>query len=200
MNEMDETSDELMRNFNLRTELEKEISDLNEILIVNKNIGMTGNLVDDEGYPRNDIDVYQVKHARAKLIRLLNDYSALMKNCESLLTQYHASQKPEFLDKSGRPPTLSQEITKKLAIVGKVAKGSPSDSAGLKEGDIILEFGGINSSNWNSLQTINAEVEKSIDMYIKVIVERDSKLKRLNLKPKRWSGNGYLGCMLLPAS
>jgi hypothetical protein len=31
-------------------------------------VGMTENLVDIEGYPRNDIDVYQVRLARHKII------------------------------------------------------------------------------------------------------------------------------------
>lgn len=198
---MDDSPDrELMRLLNMRTNMETEISELNEILFANKNVGMKESLVDKEGYPRNDIDVYQVKHARAKLICLQNDYKTLMNKCENLLIQHHASHRPEFEDKSGRPPKLSQNITRRLAIVGQVAEGSPSDRAGLQEGDIILEFGRVNSSNWTDLQLINAEVESSIDNYIKVIVLRSSQLKRLNLKPKRWSGNGYLGCMFLPVS
>lgn len=36
--------------------------------IFQNNIGMNGPLVDSEGFPRNDIDVYQVRHARHKII------------------------------------------------------------------------------------------------------------------------------------
>jgi hypothetical protein len=32
------------------------------------NVGMTEALVDDSGYPRQDLDVYQVRHARHKII------------------------------------------------------------------------------------------------------------------------------------
>lgn len=32
------------------------------------NVGMTEALVDDGGYPRQDLDVYQVRHARHKII------------------------------------------------------------------------------------------------------------------------------------
>jgi len=32
------------------------------------NVGMSEALVDDSGYPRQDLDVYQVRHARHKII------------------------------------------------------------------------------------------------------------------------------------
>jgi hypothetical protein len=37
-------------------------------MIQQNKIGMTEPLVDNEGYPRADVDVYQVRHARHKII------------------------------------------------------------------------------------------------------------------------------------
>lgn len=43
---------------------------------------MESPLVDADGFPRNDIDVYQVRHARHQIINLQNDLKALLKEIE----------------------------------------------------------------------------------------------------------------------
>lgn len=43
---------------------------------------MRESLVDADGYPRNDIDVYQVRHARHQINTLQNDLKSLMKEIE----------------------------------------------------------------------------------------------------------------------
>ncbi len=43
---------------------------------------MRESLVDDDGYPRNDIDVYQVRHARHQINTLQNDLKSLLKEIE----------------------------------------------------------------------------------------------------------------------
>lgn len=42
-------------------------------LFLKHNVGMTERLVDNEGFPRNDIDVYQVRTARNKIICRFSD-------------------------------------------------------------------------------------------------------------------------------
>lgn len=69
---------------------------------------------------------------------------------------------------------------------------------GLKEGDIILEFGKITGENMKNINDISEEVKKNVNLYIKVVVKRDGEYKRFNLKPKSWSGRGYLGCVFNP--
>lgn len=43
---------------------------------------MRESLIDADGYPRNDIDVYQVRHARHQINTLQNDLKSLMKEIE----------------------------------------------------------------------------------------------------------------------
>lgn len=47
-------------------------------------------LVDSDGFPRNDIDVLQVRHARHQIICLQNDLKSLMRDIESGLHAVHA--------------------------------------------------------------------------------------------------------------
>lgn len=46
-------------------------------------------LVDNEGFPLADVDVYAVRHARQRIICLQNDYKALMRQIESGLSEYY---------------------------------------------------------------------------------------------------------------
>lgn len=59
---------------------------------------MTENLVDSEGFPRNDIDVYNVRMARNKIISELRDNLAIVVN--SLVTS--ADQRRETSDARNR--------------------------------------------------------------------------------------------------
>lgn len=73
-----------------KDELERQITENGQILIANDNIGMSEPLTDENGFPRNDIDVYQVRHARHAIICLHNDRKVLMKEIEEGLIAMHA--------------------------------------------------------------------------------------------------------------
>jgi 26S proteasome non-ATPase regulatory subunit 9 len=69
---------------------------------------------------------------------------------------------------------------------------------GLREGDIILEFGHICGENFKTLQDIAEVAKASVNLYLKVVVKRGDKVVRVNLKPQKWSGNGLIGCNIVP--
>ena len=50
--------------------MEEELKVWLDILESQDGVGMDGDLVDAEGYPRNDIDVHRVREARNKVIYL----------------------------------------------------------------------------------------------------------------------------------
>lgn len=112
---------------------------------------MNDPLVDESGFPRNDIDVYQVRQARHQIICLQNDLKALMKHIEEGLHMVHAeaaaqkenpgSRKMQGMDVEGdvggnssglatstnasRRPSAMNPIAK----VNVVSDGSPAQSA-----------------------------------------------------------------------
>ena len=63
-----------------RKTLEKELMQITDFLVTNKVV--TGSLVDDEGYPRADIDVYNVRIMRNRKDCLQNDLKQIMKQIE----------------------------------------------------------------------------------------------------------------------
>lgn len=60
--------DRVLRLMERKERIEREIREQNMILEANGNVGMHSPLVDNEGYPRNDIDVYRVRHARNRIL------------------------------------------------------------------------------------------------------------------------------------
>ncbi|XP_015781061.1 26S proteasome non-ATPase regulatory subunit 9 [Tetranychus urticae] len=76
-----------------RADLEQEILVYQDIL-KSLNIGMNEPLVDKEGFPRNDVDIYQVRTARNKIVCLSNDCKALTEQMEKKLHEFHAMSRP----------------------------------------------------------------------------------------------------------
>jgi len=77
-----------------RDEKEQEILAYQDVLKT-QNVGMDGALVDESGFPRVDVDVYQVRTARNKIICLSNDCRQLTLEMEEKLHQFHALNRPQ---------------------------------------------------------------------------------------------------------
>ena len=60
------TREQVMAMMKQKEELEEELRALQEVLKC-QGAGMEEALVDAEGFPRSDIDVYQVRHARSNI-------------------------------------------------------------------------------------------------------------------------------------
>ncbi len=150
-----------------------------------------------DGFPRNDIDVYSVRHARVKIIEGRNDLKVINEAISAGLIQLHASgQILKNADgEAWEVPskTRAVEIDKEFAIVNSVAPSSPAFHAELREGDLILRFGSV-----TSLAHIASYVQERKDRPTPVKVLRASKVLELMIIPKAWEGRGLLGCHLLP--
>ncbi|KAH7947829.1 26S proteasome non-ATPase regulatory subunit 9 [Rhipicephalus sanguineus] len=190
-----------------KLEIEAAISAQQEILNANS-VGMDEPLVDNEGYPRSDIDVYKVRHARHRIICLLNDHKAIMKDIEKSLHNYHAQMSRNAAENGGGPATSSAHHeniaaaapAQPFAVIGKVENGSPADVAGLHAGDKIVKFGSVNSGNFKDVTDIASVVQHSVGRPVNVLVKRNADSVSLVLTPKQWHGKGLLGCMVLPMS
>lgn len=81
--------EEVMRLIAKKEQIERSINDCGQILEANKNVGMNESLLDVEGYPRADIDVYAVRQARHQIICLQNDLKEIMREIEKGLVTVH---------------------------------------------------------------------------------------------------------------
>lgn len=107
--------------------IEQAIKNQFEILKSN-NCTMQTPLVDAEGFPRADIDIWEVRHARVKIIELRNDLKAVMdsiyKGLQGVYDPTLVLNRAEEEASSSAPQGLDP-----FAKVDGVAPGSPAASA-----------------------------------------------------------------------
>jgi len=166
---------------------------------------MDGPLVDSEGFPRSDIDVYSCRHARNKISCLQNDHIALMNEIEEELNKLHLAAKASKMSLSDTKIDTQSEAalameTERLpfAELDRVDQGSPGADGGLQVGDKVIEFGSVMAENFTDIKTFGSIVQHSINKPVRVIVLRNGHQLPLNITPSKWRGPGVLGCNIKP--
>ncbi|KAI8319940.1 hypothetical protein GQ54DRAFT_264416, partial [Martensiomyces pterosporus] len=191
------TMEQAKRLLKQKDDLESEIRDLESQLRA-QGVNRTEKLVDQDGFPRADIDIVAIREIRKSLIYKQNDLKALMREVELSLISLHRDTSSS--DKQ-EPETPAHK--RPFARINSVAPNSPASAAGLAAGDKVLSFGSVNASNHSNLQRLAAETASNEDKQISVQVERvvnaQPQIVSISLVPKRgWGGNGLLGCHILP--
>ncbi|XP_026332757.1 26S proteasome non-ATPase regulatory subunit 9 [Hyposmocoma kahamanoa] len=185
------------------------------VVLESNNIGMQESLVDEQGFPRNDIDVYKVRHARHLIICLQNDHKAIMKRIEQGLAEVHSQLLPNQAPVTTAAPSFTNghmsngdgahndnalsygENDQGFAMITFVHNGSPADLAGLCEQDEILQFGSVNTHNFNEITQVHDIVAHSIGQNIRVLVRRNQHILNLTVSPRPWAQPGLLGCQIV---
>jgi 26S proteasome non-ATPase regulatory subunit 9 len=101
---------------------------------------MTTSLVDPEGFPRADIDVYAIRHARVSLNRLRNDHRDVVDRLGRVLEEVYAvgavveprlngAGAGKMVDGDGPGSGSSSASVRPLARVNMVSESSPSATA-----------------------------------------------------------------------
>lgn len=188
-------------------------------------VNMNTPLTTPDGFPRADLDVAQVRTTRSRIIYLKNDYKALMDIIEKRIHEHFANNIP-----IPTPPPASSNSTSTTVLrqapldapfakVNSVVQGSPADTAGLKAGDEIRNFGYVNKANNDGLKRVadcvqgnegvsrartrsdTANIPKH-NILVKVSRTSPSGGRdelQLTLTPRKdWGGRGMLGCHILP--
>jgi 26S proteasome non-ATPase regulatory subunit 9 len=88
----------------------------------NANVGLKGRLVDDEGFPRADIDVYAVRQARHTLATMANDEKAVCDELMTALEELHSIA--DELEKRGALPASAGSRSTKRATSAEAGSSS----------------------------------------------------------------------------
>ncbi|EON67179.1 hypothetical protein W97_06432 [Coniosporium apollinis CBS 100218] len=191
---------------------EKERVESELLALGSHGVNMNTSLTTFDGYPRDDIDVAQIRTTRARIIHLKNDYKDLMNRIEAGLHAHHASaaaantSRPERQATTAGSNTSGREaLEAPFAKVNSVVPDSPADTAGLKAGDSVLRFGTATWMNHEKLSKVAEVVSQNEGRPISVKVSRrdpssgSTQELQMFLTPRRnWGGRGLLGCHLLP--
>ncbi|KAA8894398.1 26S proteasome non-ATPase regulatory subunit 9 [Sphaerosporella brunnea] len=209
---------ELMKD---KDQLEAELKALGSVLD-SHGVNMNTSLTTFDGYPRDDIDVPQIRHTRARIIHLRNDYKDLMKRIEAGLYAHHAALAASAQDDTTIPTTATiiaptaaaprttttsgasapEDVQTPFAKINSVAPNSPAAEAGLQKGDYIKKFGTVNALNHEKLKKLTELVAANEENPVTVLVSRreagSEADRELTIVPRTWEGNGKLGCHILP--
>lgn len=196
--------------------IEAELSAYSSVL-TSQGVTMDTSLTTFDGFPRDDIDVAQIRTTRARIIHLRNDHKEVMKHLEKgLHAHFEALQQAQATSTTSATAISAQQqngthathngITETpFARVNSVAPGSPADQAGLKARDVIRRFGTVNWVNHERLTKVGEVVQQNEGRPLVVKVSRTNESGQgtrelsVNLIPRRdWGGRGLLGCHLVP--
>ncbi|EEH09232.1 conserved hypothetical protein [Histoplasma capsulatum G186AR] len=207
--------------FDEKTRLEAELQALSSVLD-SHGVNMSTSLFTFDGYPRDDLDIAQIRTTRARIIHLRNDYKDVMTKVEQgvhahfarLQQQEHQQQRQEQQNASCPPtplPAMDDSATTSartglietpFAKINSVAEGSPAAQAGIKVGDRIRSVGHVNWMNHENLAKVAEVVQRNEGNTVLIKVVRgdesgETKDLTLQLVPrKNWGGRGLLGCHL----
>lgn len=196
----DLTMDDVRNLIKKKDNIEEQIKAYYDVL-EDQGVGIEGPLVDAEGYPRDDLNLYQIRTARHQIACLQNDHKAIMVEIEEALHKLHAQEKAKRGEEAGahdEPMEEELSLPSAFARVDTVTPGSPAHTAGLQVGDEVIEFGSVNSNNFQNLQNIASVVQHSEGKALRVVVIRNGQRSPMTLTPQRWSGRGLLGCNIVP--
>ncbi|XP_053181311.1 26S proteasome non-ATPase regulatory subunit 9 [Scomber japonicus] len=184
-----------------KDDIEEQIKAYYDVL-EDQGVGVEGPLVDAEGFPRADVNLYQIRTARHSISCLQNDHKAIMLEIEEALHRLHAREKAkrDQDEAEAQEEAMEQQVTlpSPFARVDAVTQGSPACRAGLRVGDELIEFGSVNTDNFQNLQNIASVVQHSEGKPLRVALIRDGQRAQMSLTPQRWSGRGLLGCNIVP--
>lgn len=178
--------------------------------------GLSGNLIDSEGFPRSDIDVPLVRAERRRLTELRNDYTDITDKINQNIHILHSSRlgnhKNSDMQTSSTAETVASTpsqnvlvslspnsmdvdvlVSRPFAVVDEIADASPAVEDGLQLGDQILKFGNVEAGE-NLLHRLASEAQSSMGQTIPVVIMRQGTVINLTVTPRTWQGRGLLGC------
>uniref|UniRef100_A0A7C9DXH4 Nas2 N-terminal domain-containing protein n=1 Tax=Opuntia streptacantha TaxID=393608 RepID=A0A7C9DXH4_OPUST len=201
---------ETMKLMERRGAIESEMNAIIQRLCQPGGPGLSGNLVDSEGFPRADIDIPTVRADRHRLAELKNDHKDLTEkinqNIQLLHTAKPSSKTSAVMDSENRKETSQSvdhvqmrdtadaDVTVKIpfAMVDEISEASPAADDGLQLGDQIVKFGNVEAGD-NLLSRLASEVQANQGHAVSVVVMRQGALTGLSVTPRPWQGRGLLG-------
>ncbi|XP_042054650.1 26S proteasome non-ATPase regulatory subunit 9-like [Salvia splendens] len=205
---------ETMKLMEKRSGIEEEMNVIIERLCQPGGPGLSGNLVDSEGFPRTDIDIPTVRADRHRLAELRSDHKditeKMSQNIELLHSAKHTTATSSVKDSgpsAGMYASLGNSVAidassamdadfgigRAFAIVDEITELSPAAEDGLQLGDQILKFGNVGGGE-SFLQQLAAEAQQKQGEAVPLVVSRQGSLINLTVTPRTWPGRGLLGC------
>ncbi|XP_059286853.1 uncharacterized protein LOC132040240 [Lycium ferocissimum] len=177
--------------------------------------GLSGNLVDSEGFPRTDIDIPTVRADRHRLAELRNDHKIITEKIDQNIQVLHSARlasTPSSVKDSDDAAGLGVQgsavniataatsdmdvdvvFSRPFAVIDEISEASPAAEDGLQLGDQVVRFGNVQSGE-NILQRLAAESQSNQGCAVSMTVMRQGAMTNVKVTPRAWQGRGLLGC------
>ncbi|KAK1323687.1 hypothetical protein QJS10_CPA02g01302 [Acorus calamus] len=192
-----------------RASLEAEMNSIIARLTAPGGPGISGSLLDPEGFPRPDIDIPAIRSDRRRLSELRNDHKDITNKIDRNLELLHSARltKKDTLTNSVTstsrqeaastvsPTAMNEDPVFRVpfAMIDEIAEASPAAEDGLQLGDQIVKFGNVEISD-GLLPKLASEAQSNQGCPIPVVVMRQGAVMDLTVTPRPWHGRGLLGC------
>ncbi|XP_011628051.1 26S proteasome non-ATPase regulatory subunit 9 isoform X5 [Amborella trichopoda] len=187
-----------------RSLLEEQMSAIISRLCVPGGPGLSGNLLDSEGFPRADIDIAAVRLERNNLAVLRNDHKDITAKIDQNLQLLHSTRLAQDISLPPKVSGTSQEnfytamdedpvVGVPFAIVDEIADGSPASDDGLQLGDQIVKFSNVEGGE-QLLARLASEAQSNQGCALPLVIVRQGMFINLAVTPRPWHGRGLLGC------
>ncbi|GAV52943.1 hypothetical protein ZYGR_0AI02250 [Zygosaccharomyces rouxii] len=148
------------------------------------------------GFPRDDIDVLQVRLIRRNIHMLRNDLRKVLDRSHELINQHFK----ELQAKTRQETHVAADVEYRIpfAKITEVVPASPAAEAGFQLNDELVLLGHIHVGNHMKLTNLQNTVIQNEDRQLPVKILRDGHIIQSTLTPTRkWAGRGLLGCRLV---
>ncbi|XP_023636952.1 26S proteasome non-ATPase regulatory subunit 9 [Capsella rubella] len=213
---------ETMALMDKRAAMETEMNSIVQRLCNPGGPGLSGNLIDSEGFPREDIDIPMVRADRRRLAELKSEHSEITEkinvniqilhsvrptsrasstkdsgsedsSLSGAVTSLSASMQTSGFSVTSRPMEVDVLTSIPFAMVDEITESSPAAEDGLQLGDQVVKFGNVGGGD-NLLQRLAAEAQSNQGQAVSIQVMRQGAKVDLSVTPRIWQGRGLLGC------
>lgn len=148
------------------------------------------------GFPRADVDVYQVRYVRRLVNMCRNDLVKIVDQLHVTLgSQLQTNKGSSQGSQSSSSVNPNYKPLIPFATIVEVVAGGPMDRAGGKVGDRVCSVGDVNVTNHDGLRALANHIPAQENTSVPLVVKRSDTVLHLTLVPTRkWNGQGLLGC------
>ncbi|QLQ81589.1 hypothetical protein HG537_0F03500 [Torulaspora globosa] len=173
----------------LKASIEQEL-DKHFGVLKSQGLDLSSPLITEDGFPREDIDVLQVRLTRRYLNMLRNDLRDVIDRSQFLLNDHFQASNP-----ASQPGDNTSTIP--FALIYDILPNGPLDVAGAQENDKLIAIANVNATNHSNLSLLQNTIRENENVQLPIRVQRNQEVLDLIMTPNRqWDGPGLLGARL----
>lgn len=173
----------------LKVAIEKEL-DIHFDALKSQGLDLSSPLITEDGFPREDIDVLQVRLTRRYVNMLRNDLRDVINRSQFLLNDHFQANSTETIP-AERKSTIA------FAQIYDLLPNGPLQMAGVLEGDNLIAISTVDVTNHSNLSLLQKVIRENENVPLPIRVQRNEEILDLTMTPNRqWDGPGLLGAKL----